>query len=177
MFLKILFPIIGSLGMLGSIAAKADDYRFSTSAATIRPLEQVNAKIWRSGRPTMDSLKQAYANGVRIIIDLEDNQNAVALESTAAQQIGFKFYSFPMSAMTGPTDAQVNQILAMLKNAPAATLVHCHHGEDRSGLIIGLERVFIEGWTAQAAYTEMLNKGFHRQLVALDQYFRSKTHL
>jgi len=38
--------------------------------------------------------------------------------------------------------------------------VHCTHGRDRTGLIVGLYRVLHEGWQAKDAYTEMNTEGF-----------------
>ena len=38
--------------------------------------------------------------------------------------------------------------------------VHCSHGRDRTGLIVGLYRVLHEGWQAKDAYAEMNTEGF-----------------
>lgn len=38
--------------------------------------------------------------------------------------------------------------------------VHCTHGRDRTGLVVGLYRVFHDGWRAKDAYAEMNAEGF-----------------
>jgi len=38
--------------------------------------------------------------------------------------------------------------------------VHCTHGRDRTGLIVGLYRVLHEGWLPKDAYAEMNTEGF-----------------
>jgi hypothetical protein len=58
---------------------------------------------------------------------------------------------------------------------PGAIYVHCLHGEDRTGLVIGLERVFVEGWSPESAWKEMLAFGFHTFYLGLDSYFFTQT--
>lgn len=43
-------------------------------------------------------------------------------------------------------------------------LVHCTHGQDRTGLVIGIHRVLHEHWSKDEAYTEMRAHHFHPEL-------------
>ena len=43
-------------------------------------------------------------------------------------------------------------------------LVHCTHGQDRTGFVVGRYRVLHDGWTKDAAYEEMLQHHFHPEL-------------
>ena len=54
--------------------------------------------------------------------------------------------------------------------------MHCYHGEDRTGLVVGLHRYTNDHWTAVDAYREMLARGFHPVITILDSYFKKKTH-
>lgn len=139
-----------------------------------RPPTLVREDLWRSGRPTEQILQDLYAKGVRIIINLEDNEQQAPIEAAWAKKIGFTYYAFPLNSYMQPDDQTIDQILGILKAAQAPLLVHCYHGEDRTGLVIGLERVLIEGWAAQKAYDEMISMGFHQILFGLDQYFHDK---
>ncbi len=56
-----------------------------------------------------------------------------------------------------------------------AIYVHCRHGQDRTGLVVGLERVFVEGWDPADAYAEMLSHGFHTYFLGLKEYFFTQT--
>ena len=114
-----------------------------------------------------------------IDIDLEDNRTAIKAENASVKKLGgFQMISEPMSATAQVDDAEVDAILAYLKAPPAqgVILLHCHYGEDRTGLLIGLYRVLVQGWTADQAYKEMLAFGFHPSLTYLDTYFRERTH-
>jgi tyrosine-protein phosphatase SIW14 len=141
----------------------------------IQPPTQVNERIWRSGRPTETQLRDLYARGVRVIIDLEQDQNVIRAEGELARAIGFEFHSYPTDSFWAPDDKKIDEILEILRTSSEPVLVHCYHGEDRTGLVIGLTRVFFEKWTPSKAYEEMLERGFHRVLLGLDRYFKEKT--
>ena len=145
-----------------------------SSWGSLRAPTQVTPMIWRSGRPTEAMIQDLYDRGVRTIIDLEDNAEAVQFETALSKKLGMEFHSYPTDSFFAPDDAKVNEILALMKDAKAPILVHCYHGEDRTGLVIGLERVYFEKWPAQKAYDEMIKIGFHSILLGLDQYFWQK---
>ena len=81
-----------------------------------------------------------------------------------------------MDGAVRPSDVQINQILSALADTNNFPIfIHCHHGQDRTGLIIGLYRVEAQGWAPAKAYQEMLVNGFHPNLAGLDKYFRDRT--
>lgn len=145
----------------------------SLSTPNFHPVEDA---LYRSARPEASDFDQFKAMGIRTIVNLENDMAAVKNESTYAEAAGIRYISIPMSAWSKPKDADVNRILELLQdknNGPL--LLHCMHGEDRTGLIIGLRRVFSEGWTPGKAHDEMLAYGFHTALISLENYFRQKT--
>src|SRR6266851_544456 len=42
--------------------------------------------------------------------------------------------------------------------------VHCHYGEDRSGVMVAAYRIARQNWTADQAVAEMVSFGFHYHL-------------
>lgn len=137
---------------------------------------EVSPGIYRSGQPDKIDLQDLKNFGIKTILDLNNDADTLKMESKAAKNAGIDFISHPMSGFWSPDENQVNSSLEILqdpKNYPI--LVHCKLGEDRTGLIIGLHRVYAEGWTPAEAYAEMLDKGFHKSLVPLDRYFKEVT--
>jgi protein tyrosine/serine phosphatase len=39
--------------------------------------------------------------------------------------------------------------------------VHCRRGADRTGVVVAVYRVCVEGWTKEDAIAEMMTGGFH----------------
>jgi protein tyrosine/serine phosphatase len=146
-----------------------------TFASTVQDLPnfvQVKPQIFRGGRPTSDGLRELQRRGVKTIVDIENDGYAIAREKTWATELGIKFISSPMDWRVAPSDQQIESLLQVLKDKREFPVyLHCKHGEDRTGLVFGLYRVVVDGWSVEDAYDEMLKLHFHPEYKALDQYF------
>jgi tyrosine-protein phosphatase SIW14 len=138
---------------------------------------QVENGLYRSGRITEQGLQRIQRDlGIRTIVNIDDSMPHARDEKKWAEQAGIRYESIPLSPFLPPADRRVDEILELINDPTLQPLlIHCLHGEDRTGLIIGLYRVFTEKWTPQAAYQEMLDLGFHPQLVGLDRYYKRRS--
>ncbi len=137
---------------------------------------QVSDGLFRGGRPNPQGLLDLHEAGIKTIINLESNLHAVTEEEEIVAPLAMQFLSIPLKSFRTPKDADVKRILEVLNNpANYPIFIHCLHGQDRTGLIVGLFRIFSQGWPAKQAYAEMLQNGFHRILFPLDKYFRRVT--
>jgi len=150
----------------------------NNSPSSIPNFVQVNENILRGGHPGDQGLAELKAMGVKTIIDLEDSDEVISQESATAQNLGFKFISVPLSGFFEPSEKDVNFILSNVEDpANYPVFIHCTHGQDRTGMIMGLYRVFADQWQPKAAYAEMKKLGFHTFLFGLDDYFREHVGL
>ncbi len=138
---------------------------------------EVTPSLYRGGRPDEPGVQELAKMGVKTIIDLEDDDQAVAAEQGWAQQSGLWFIHEPMNGLETPRDAEVDDILAKI-NDPSLqpVFVHCMQGRDRTGLIVALDRVVAMGWAPKDAHDEMMAHGFNSLLLAMNHYFEEKTH-
>lgn len=136
---------------------------------------RVSENLLRGGRPTDVGMLRLKEAGVRTIVNLENDMNAVQQEMTSARELGLVEISSPMRSLYAPPDAQVDEILALLQDKRNFPIyLHCKHGEDRTGLIMGLYRVVVDHWSPEEAYREMREYGFHPILWNLDRYFKNR---
>lgn len=142
---------------------------------------QVSPGIYRSGQITTQEgwnyLRQVVGPNVRIhVVKLNysnEGSDELAVES------GYDVRELPIqpqgdqdtwddlkSAFTKPDMQTVASVEALLAQATVKDvwLVHCTHGQDRTGFIIGVHRVLHEHWTKQKAYEEMRTHHFHWEL-------------
>lgn len=148
----------------------------SSNAVPILAFHQVNQHISRGARPLKVGLEALAKMGVKTILNIDNSKTEIAAEAKNAKALGLDMISLPMSGFWEPKDAQVEKILAVLTDpANYPLFIHCQHGHDRTGLIMGLYRIQEQNWSAKEAYTEMLALGFHKQLVFLNHYFEKKT--
>ncbi|MEZ4750453.1 MAG: tyrosine-protein phosphatase [Bdellovibrionota bacterium] len=139
--------------------------------AYIPNFSQVTQDLYRGGRPQRQDFDWLRSQGIRTVVSLEI-QSTVASEAKAVKKAGMQFLSLPMSVYKAPSDREMNTILDWLSDPKLQPVfVHCRHGEDRSGLVIGVFRVEEMDWEAKKAHKEMLQKGFHTQYQALEDYF------
>jgi protein tyrosine/serine phosphatase len=138
---------------------------------------QVSDGYYRGGRPDEAGVQRLAQMGVKTILDLENDPAAMATEQGWAEANGITFLTSPMDGMKTPNDQAVDEILALLKDKSKGPFyIHCMQGVDRTGLVVALHRVFNEGWTPADAYDEWKAMGFHTLLIALKDYYETKTH-
>lgn len=122
---------------------------------------QVGPGIYRGAAPTDAGLQKLKTMGVHTIVDLRIAPKTVKKEKATAQAMGFNFINLPMGA-EAPTQKEVDTLLATLKRAPGEPVyVHCQHGADRTGCMIGIYRVTQQGWQWKPTFTEMRKYGFN----------------
>jgi len=98
--------------------------------------------------------------GIKTVIDLRIAPKTVKREGIYARSLGVHWINLPMGA-DPPTPRQVYTLLSTLKLAPTEPVfVHCQHGADRTGCMLGIYRVTQQGWTFSQAYKEMRSDGF-----------------
>ena len=137
---------------------------------------RVTPQIYRGGRPHEAGLKYLKKLGVKTVINLENKEEKIDEELRFASALGLTEISHPMSSLLPPQDLDVDQILSDVNDSSLYPLfIHCHHGRDRTGLIVGLYRVFGQSWGPRKAYNEMLDLGFRPVLYFLNHYFEERT--
>jgi tyrosine-protein phosphatase SIW14 len=144
--------------------------------APINAFHDVTPGIFRGARPSPAGLAYLSRQGVRTDLDLENDARAIAAEKVQAEKLGMNFVSYELNAEETPSDAEINQILAIVEDpANYPLFIHCKLGEDRTGLVVALFRVESQKWAAADAYSEWLADGFHTRLTNLSDYFDART--
>lgn len=142
---------------LNAKSAKAD---LVPADSDISNFHQDNASVFRGARPTTAVIQWLAQNHIKTDIDLEDDMDAVNQEESDTQQFGLIFNSIPLNTYLPPSEQDVAQILNIMASPQSQPVfVHCHFGDDRTGLIMALYRVKYDGWTPKAAYEEMIADG------------------
>jgi tyrosine-protein phosphatase SIW14 len=145
--------------------------------ADLKRFVHVAPGIFRADQPdTQEDYQTLKDLGVKTIINLRNESSWQKKEAKIASAMGFEYRRYPMNAWQYPSDKYVNAILDDLTNPNLQPVfVHCQHGKDRTGLIVGLYRVRFEKWKPSDAYAEMRSLGFDPKNVPLWIYFRNKT--
>ncbi len=124
-------------------------------------LRYVSGRLLRGGQPSDQGLAFLKDIGVRTIINLRTEPVLIAREKIAAERLGLKYVELPTYTVQEPDAKQFQTFLSVATNpADGPVYVHCYHGRDRTGTMVGAYRIAENGWTFDAAFQEMMACGF-----------------
>lgn len=130
----------------------------------------VHKYLYRGGEPSKAGLARLKEMGVTTVIDLRGHKENVQREAAWARALGMQSINLPMSSKA-PTASQVDTFMKTIKEARdgrrGPVFVHCAHGSDRTGCMIGIWRVSQEGYSYDQAYREMRKYYFTPKFVDL----------
>jgi tyrosine-protein phosphatase SIW14 len=148
---------------------------------------EVHPYLFRGGEPNEAGLQKLKDMGIATIIDLRAPSEMKINERDDAQKLGMHYINLIMDSRA-PTEKQVDEMMKEIDKAKTLSeqgeknkniFVHCAHGSDRTGCMIGIWRVTREGYDYPTAYKEMrkyyFTPKFTRLSGAVEQY-AAKAH-
>lgn len=117
--------------------------------------------LLRGGAPTLKGLEELKKAGVKTVVDLRIAPMHVAAERKEIEKLGMTAINYPMSG-DPPTVREQKAWIALVQSHNAYRIyVHCQHGADRTGCLVGIYREKFQGWSYPKAYAEMRKYGFN----------------
>ena len=135
---------------------------------SVQNLYRVDQALFRSAQPNVAGFRDLEALGVKTVLDVAGGDG----DDQSSRGTKLKLFHVPMSAF-GLRDDRVLEALRILtdpQNQPV--VIHCQHGADRTGAIVALYRIVVQGWSKEDAVREMNEGGFHHSSLFrnLDRY-------
>ena len=124
-------------------------------------LYRVAAGLYRSAQPTAAGMAELDIRGVRTLINLSPYRaDGKLIEGTRLREV-----RIPVN-LREIRDAQVIAVLRHLKRAKDGPfLIHCENGAERTGLMVAMYRIVVEGWRKERAIAEMALGGYGQRVV------------
>jgi protein tyrosine phosphatase (PTP) superfamily phosphohydrolase (DUF442 family) len=119
-------------------------------------LHKVSDDLYRGAQPAAQGIRQLQALGIRTIINLRSSDTDRDLLPVP----GIAYEHIPMTAWW-PNDDDVVQFLRVVTDeSRLPAFVHCRRGADRTGMMVAIYRISVQGWEKEEAIAEMTRGGF-----------------
>ncbi len=104
--------------------------------------EVIAGEFYRSAQPSAQDLERYVARyGIKSVINLRGGNVRDAWyneEMAAIKALGLNYRAFPMKAARELSEAEAQQLIDLMRDAPKPLLIHCRAGSDRTGLAAAL---------------------------------------
>jgi protein tyrosine phosphatase (PTP) superfamily phosphohydrolase (DUF442 family) len=161
---------------LAFFAGCAGPAQFSGEAPIgIKRWAEVDSGLARGSQPNEHGIAALAGRGFRTVVSLRQDKDERARVTAA----GMRYVEIPMKigpfGAPAPTEAQARAFLdAVTDSAGRPAFVHCHHGRDRTGVMVALYRVEVSGWSGDDAVHEAEERGLRPQYKAYRRWIRER---
>lgn len=139
-----------------SAADRDTNWAVKVEQAGLPNLHRITDNLYRCAQPTTQGMRAAEKLGIKTVISLR------AFHSDKDELYSAKLKSERIFFNTWHAEEEdVLRFLKIVTNTNAGPiLVHCQHGADRTGTMIAIYRMVVQGWSKQKAIEEMTEGGF-----------------
>lgn len=129
---------------------------------------QVSPTLYRGAQPSNEGMRRLEQMGIKTVVSLRAFHNDDSLYPTTSiktERIRFKTWH--------PEDEDIVRFLKIATDpSKAPVFVHCEYGSDRTGTMVAIYRIAVQGWTKDEAIREMVEGGygFHPMWANLERY-------
>ena len=124
---------------------------------------KINEHLYRGAQPRDPGLLELQKLGITTIVNLRDeDSDKISWEEKRSKSLGIRFVHIAVNEWSPPTNEQVAQFLSLFRDNPQEKVfVHCHYGEDRTGVFIASYRMAFDKLPSEQALKEMYFFGYN----------------
>ena len=119
-------------------------------------LYRVSGELYRSDQPSFQGMENLKAMGLKTIVNLRSfhsDRDEIGDTGLAYEHITMKPWH--------PEEKEAVQFLKIVTDPRRIpVLVHCRHGSDRTGAMVAIYRIAVQGWSKNEAIREMTEGGY-----------------
>ena len=131
---------------------------------------RVTPGIYRGAKPESEGYKTMRKMGIRTVIDLRTTES----EQREVEAEGMKAIAIPIAMSRDGLREKVDRAVALMADpANQPVFVHCRHGQDRTGIVVAVYRMKVDGWSLADAEAEMQTFGFNDVWVNFKKFIKS----
>lgn len=138
-----------------SLAKRVEGVRGIAYVAEVAP------GLYRGGAPDSDGVAWLKKRGIRTVINLRHFHGSS--EGVKVRAVGMRYERIPLESSDAPEPGEIARFMSLVTDPKLRPIyVHCKHGVDRTGTMMAVLRMEIEGWSNADALAEMDHFGAHK---------------
>jgi protein tyrosine phosphatase (PTP) superfamily phosphohydrolase (DUF442 family) len=153
--LALLLPLLFIGGCKSEKPARPETWAQLVPSSALKNWYMLTPDVYRSEQPTRQGFEEIRKRGIKTIVNLRDKHSDAPL----VEGLGFNLVDVPMTAW-GFSEEDIVKALKAIESAPKPVLVHCQYGADRTGVVMAMYRIVVQGWTKKDALAEMTKGGY-----------------
>jgi protein tyrosine phosphatase (PTP) superfamily phosphohydrolase (DUF442 family) len=153
-----------------ALLSRPAEWAAPVSGTSVANLYRIEDGLYRAAQPTAGGFADLSALGVQSVLDVAGGPG----DGVFAPKDEIRLFHVPMSAWGLHDDLVLQALRIMADPGNRPLLIHCQHGADRTGAMVALYRVVVQGWSKADAIREMNQGGYHHSFLwkNLDRYVR-----
>jgi len=157
LFLALSFSALAATAAPPGPAERPSEWAIAVAGTSVGNLYRIEDGLFRGAQPSAAGFRELAALGVRNVLDLAGGSGDTRYVADGSIQL----FHVPMSAWGLRDDLVLKALRIMTAPENRPLLIHCAHGADRTGALVALYRVVVQGWTKEHAVREMNKGGYH----------------
>lgn len=141
----------------GAFAQRPDVWGQKVDTAKVKNLYRIEKDLYRSAQPDAEGFREIRKMGIASILCLRSGQD----DLEPAKGMNLKLLHVSMRPWSFSQEKIVEALRIMINPENRPLLVHCQHGSDRTGVVVAMYRVVVQGWSKEEATRELKQGGFH----------------
>lgn len=123
--------------------------------SSLTNLHSVDTDVYRSDQPSSVDFKALEQLGIKEVLNLRN----FFTDDKKASETSLVLHHLPMHAHT-VSETKLIEALRIIKNRKGPILIHCFHGADRTGAVVAMYRMVMQGVPKEEAIREMKQGGY-----------------
>ena len=136
--------------------------------AGIPKFARVSSVLYRGGQPGEGDYETLRRMGIRTIVTLR----VLNLPNEERREHDFRVIHISFKHAHPETEDVVEFLSIVTDPANQPVFVHCREGVDRTGMMVAIYRMVVQGWSKDQAIDEMKRAGFNEWNVAIERYLK-----
>lgn len=134
-------------------------------------LYRVSDELFRGAQPKEQGFDTLRRLGVRTVVNVRPGHE----EAVHCLRSGLRYIEIPMRAWRFEEQDVVRFLEIVSSAGHEPVFVHCRRGADRTGMLVAVYRVVVEGWSRESALEEMTRGpyGYNRMWKKLVRFVKN----